>query len=40
MVVKTGLTRDGRVAVLEPLGASDRVIVSPPPGLHDGVAIQ
>ncbi|MGC4121256.1 MAG: efflux RND transporter periplasmic adaptor subunit [Myxococcales bacterium] len=40
MVVRTGLTRDGRVAVLEPLGPQDRVIVRPPPGLTDGVAIQ
>ena len=40
MVVKTGLTRDGRVAVLEPLGPQDRVIVRPPPTLTDGTAIQ
>lgn len=40
MVVRTGVARDGRVAVLEPFGPSDRVIVQPPPGLRDGVAIQ
>ncbi|MBI5547663.1 MAG: efflux RND transporter periplasmic adaptor subunit [Deltaproteobacteria bacterium] len=40
MVVRTGLARDGRIAVLEPLGSQDRVIVRPPPGLTDGVAIQ
>jgi len=28
------------VAVLEPLGPTDLVIVDPPPGLHDGTAIQ
>jgi len=40
LVVKTGIARDGRIAVMEPLGPSDRVIVQPPPGLRDGVAIQ
>jgi membrane fusion protein, multidrug efflux system len=40
MVVRTGASKDGRVAILEPLGGGDRVIVQPPPGLHDGSAIQ
>jgi membrane fusion protein, multidrug efflux system len=40
VVVRTGATRDGRVAILEALAAGDKVIVQPPPGLHDGSAIQ
>ncbi len=40
MVVQTGVEKDGRVAVLEPLADSERVIVKPPPGLRDGSAIQ
>ncbi|MBI4818503.1 MAG: efflux RND transporter periplasmic adaptor subunit [Deltaproteobacteria bacterium] len=40
MVVRTGVEKDGRIAVLEPLSDKDRVIVSPPPGLHDGHPIQ
>ncbi len=40
MVVRTGLARDGRIAVLEPLTPADRVVVRPPPGLADGAAIQ
>jgi hypothetical protein len=40
MVVRTGVEKDGRVAVLEPLNAGEKVIVSPPPGLQDGAAIQ
>ena len=40
MVVRTGAQKDKRVAVLEPLGGDDRVIVRPPPGLHDGSSIQ
>ncbi len=40
MVVKTGASRDGRVAVLEALTIQDRVIVQPPPGLRDGAAVQ
>jgi membrane fusion protein (multidrug efflux system) len=39
LVVKTGLTREGRVAVFEPLSAGTRVVVRPPPGLSDGSAI-
>lgn len=39
VVVRTGETKDGRVAVLETLGAGEKVILSPPPGLHDGSAI-
>ncbi|MEN9800085.1 MAG: hypothetical protein RL653_3782 [Pseudomonadota bacterium] len=40
MVVRTGVEQDGRVAVMEPLTAGDKVIVSPPPGLKDGASIQ
>lgn len=40
MVVRTGVTKDGRVAVLEPLSNDEKVIVRPPPGLHDGSSIQ
>ncbi len=36
MVVRTGVTKDGRVAVLEPLTDRSPVIVNPPPGLRDG----
>jgi membrane fusion protein (multidrug efflux system) len=39
LVVKTGLTRDGRIAVIEPLAADARVVLRPPPGLSDGSAI-
>ncbi len=39
LVVRTGVTKDGRVAVLEPLAAGDKIILSPPPGLHDGSSI-
>jgi membrane fusion protein (multidrug efflux system) len=40
VVVRTGVTKDGRTAVLEPLTASDTVIIKPPPGLRDGSSIQ
>ena len=40
VVVRTGVTVGGRVAVLEPLGPDDRVILRPPPGLRDGASIQ
>jgi hypothetical protein len=40
MVVRTGVEKDGRIAVMEPLQNGDKVIVQPPPGLHDGSAIQ
>jgi hypothetical protein len=39
LVVRTGIKKDGRVAVLETLDAKDRVIRRPPPGLRDGAAI-
>jgi membrane fusion protein, multidrug efflux system len=39
LVVRTGVTKDGRIAVLEPLSADDLVIVKPPPGLRDGTTI-
>ncbi|MFT3713751.1 MAG: efflux RND transporter periplasmic adaptor subunit [Archangium sp.] len=40
VVVQTGVEKDGRIAVLEPLPAGDKVIVTPPPGLQDGSSIQ
>lgn len=40
VVVHTGVEKDGRIAVLEPLTPADRVILSPPPGLRDGTSIQ
>lgn len=40
LVVRTGVEKDGRIAVLEPLQQGEKVIVKPPPGLHDGSAIQ
>lgn len=36
LVVRTGVARDGRVAVHEPLDDKARVVRHPPPGLHDG----
>ncbi|MBL8958096.1 MAG: efflux RND transporter periplasmic adaptor subunit [Myxococcaceae bacterium] len=39
MVVRTGVEKEGRVAVLEPLQAGSKVIVKPPPGLRDGSSI-
>lgn len=40
VVVHTGVEKDGRIAVLEPLTPEDRVILRPPPGLRDGTSIQ
>ena len=40
MVVRTAAVRDGRVAILEALAPGEKVIVRPPPGLHDGSAVQ
>lgn len=40
VVVQTGVEKEGRVAVLEPLQAGEKVILSPPPGLRDGSSIQ
>lgn len=40
LVVKTGLVKDGRIAVLEALSADTQVILKPPAGLSDGAAIQ
>jgi membrane fusion protein (multidrug efflux system) len=40
MIVRTGVTRDGRIAIFEPLTAGQSVIVKPPPGLRDGSTIQ
>ena len=40
LVVRTGVEKEGRIAVLEPLAAGDKVILKPPPGLQDGSSIQ
>jgi len=40
VVVQTGVEKDGRISVLEPLAAGEKVILSPPPGLRDGSSIQ
>lgn len=39
VVVQTGVEKDGRIAVLEPLQAGEKVILAPPPGLRDGSSI-
>ncbi len=39
VVVRTGETKDGRVAVLDALKSGERVIVNPPPTVFDGSAI-
>ena len=38
-VVRTGVNKDGRIAVLEPLDGKTLVIRHPPPGLQDGSPI-
>ncbi len=40
LVVRTGVQKDGRIAVLESLTDKDNVILNPPPGLRDGSSIQ
>ena len=40
LVVRTGVEKEGRIAVLEALPTGQRVIRKPPPGLRDGSAIQ
>lgn len=40
MVVRTGVEKNGVVAVLEPLQQGQKVIIKPPPGLRDGTTIQ
>jgi membrane fusion protein (multidrug efflux system) len=40
VVVRTGVEKDGRIAVLEALATGEKVIIKPPPGLRDGTAIQ
>ncbi len=40
LVVRTGVTKDGRVAVLEKLANGEKVVLKPPAGLRDGSAIQ
>ena len=39
LVVRTGVTVDGQVALLEPLDEKTIVIRRPPPGLRDGASI-
>jgi membrane fusion protein (multidrug efflux system) len=39
LVVRTGVSKDGRVSLLEPLDNTARVIRKPPPGLRDGAAV-
>jgi membrane fusion protein (multidrug efflux system) len=40
VVVRTGVTLDGRITVMEPLQPGEKVIIKPPPGLRDGSSIQ
>lgn len=40
MVVRTGVEKAGRIAVLENLTAGDSVVLNPPPGLRDASKIQ
>ncbi len=39
LVIQTGSTKDGRIAILDKLAATDKVIVKPPAALRDGSAI-
>ena len=39
LVVRTGVKRDGRIAVFEALQDGEKVVVRPPPGLRDGSRI-
>lgn len=40
LVVRTGVKRDGRIAVIEPLQHGEQVVVKPPAGLRDGSRIK
>jgi membrane fusion protein, multidrug efflux system len=40
MVVRVGVEKDGRIAVLDTFPSGEKVIVKPPPGLRDGASIQ
>jgi membrane fusion protein, multidrug efflux system len=40
VVVRTGVVKEGRVAVLDDLRTGDNVVVKPPPALRDGTSIQ
>ena len=40
LVVKTGVQKDGRIAVFEALQTGDAVVLAPPPGLRDGTPLQ
>lgn len=39
VVARTGVTKDGRIAVLESLNANDKVVLTPPPNLFDASPI-
>jgi membrane fusion protein, multidrug efflux system len=39
VVASTGVERDGRVSIREPLEAGAKVIMNPPPGLNDGTPV-
>jgi len=39
MVVRTGVTRDQRIALLEELTPETLVVLNPPAALHDGSAV-
>ncbi len=39
VVVRTGVSKDGRTAIYEALATDEAVVVKPPPGLRDGAAI-
>jgi len=40
LVVRTGETREGRVAILDDLQPTDQVVINPPAALRDGSALQ
>ncbi len=40
LVVRTGVKREGRIAVYESLQDGEKVVVRPPPGLRDGSRIE
>lgn len=39
LVVRTGVSKEGRVAVLDELGTTDKVIINPPKELRDGATV-
>ena len=40
MVVRTGVKKDGRIALLDAISPGTKVVISPPPSLKDGEAIE